>query len=301
MNALVDMFLPISEISGWIQILLSISIKGAIVLSVVYLINIALRRASAAARHLIWTLGLASLIILPVLQFMLPEWQVPILLDMTVAKQANVQPNTFSTGTSLEPGKTGKHIQKHETGQVTTSASPISGSLENSNLQTRTGTIESETPSTILSSLTIPSFHWTTWLLIIWLTGVSVVLFRLLIGMIGIWWMTRRSKYITDASWIRLVANLAKQLQLTNHVALIRNNQATVPMTWGIRQPVILLPADADQWSLNRRRIVLMMTVELVNIWFVHFFVYAVYSLCFLILPAVVVVLFHLPGWECFP
>ena len=36
------------------------------------------RRASAATRHLVWTLALASVVILPVVSFTLPRWQVPI-------------------------------------------------------------------------------------------------------------------------------------------------------------------------------------------------------------------------------
>jgi hypothetical protein len=63
----------------WLTILLDASVKGVIVLTVAGVLSVALRRASAAARHLVWSLALVSLIGLPTLSAVLPSWQVPIL------------------------------------------------------------------------------------------------------------------------------------------------------------------------------------------------------------------------------
>src|SRR5262249_3988797 len=68
-----------SQSSDWLQLLLEVSLKGIIVLTVTSAIIVLVRRASAATRHLIWTLGIAGLLSLPLLQMILPGWRVPVL------------------------------------------------------------------------------------------------------------------------------------------------------------------------------------------------------------------------------
>lgn len=61
-------------------LLLDIAIKGTLILTATgALASWALSRSSAAARHLVWSAGLASLVALPVLSRSLPRWRVEIL------------------------------------------------------------------------------------------------------------------------------------------------------------------------------------------------------------------------------
>src|SRR2546426_9503969 len=57
---------------------------------------------------------------------------------------------------------------------------------------------------------------------------------------------------------MRLVRVLGAELGLARPVTLLRAPSPAMPMTWGFRQPVILLPADADHWSAARRHDVLL-------------------------------------------
>src|SRR5262245_54823383 len=57
--------------------LLDAALKGTALLAVAGLLALALRRASAATRHLLWALALAGLLALPVLSLLLPRWQLP--------------------------------------------------------------------------------------------------------------------------------------------------------------------------------------------------------------------------------
>src|SRR5215468_7789075 len=59
-----------------IQLLLDAFIKSAIILSVAGLGAHSLRKASAASRHLVWSLAMASLLALPVLSIALPSWRI---------------------------------------------------------------------------------------------------------------------------------------------------------------------------------------------------------------------------------
>jgi hypothetical protein len=50
---------------------------------------------------------------------------------------------------------------------------------------------------------------------------------------------------------------VADELGVRRPVALLRAEGAVMPMTWGVRRPVVLVPAHADRWSTARRRDVL--------------------------------------------
>src|SRR5689334_1541137 len=59
-------------------ILLDAVIKASLVLALTAVAAAALRRASASARHLVWTLGLMGALAAPALSLALPRWELPI-------------------------------------------------------------------------------------------------------------------------------------------------------------------------------------------------------------------------------
>jgi hypothetical protein len=63
---------------------------------------------------------------------------------------------------------------------------------------------------------------------------------------------------VTAPEWLGLRDVLAAELDLDRHVTLLTLAGRSMPMTWGTWRPVILLPADADQWSETRRHDVLL-------------------------------------------
>src|SRR2546423_1514821 len=71
-------------------------------------------------------------------------------------------------------------------------------------------------------------------------------------------WLERTTPPVEDeAGWL-LVEDLSLEVGVTRQVRLLQAKGAAMPMTWGIRRPAILLPADADTWSAERRRDVLL-------------------------------------------
>ncbi len=61
-----------------------------------------------------------------------------------------------------------------------------------------------------------------------------------------------------DGSRIEEIAlALAQQLGIRRRIAVLLSNRSCMPMTWGVRRPVILLPLAAERWPLARLRPVL--------------------------------------------
>ncbi|MBA3969235.1 MAG: M56 family metallopeptidase, partial [Gemmatimonadetes bacterium] len=199
--------------------------KATLLLAAAGVATIVLWRASAASRHLIWTLGLSGLLVLPLLSLVVPGWAVP--LFPAAAESAAL------TARWEDP--------------------VIRGPL--ATLDPQPAAAPTPVPATQAS---LPAISWMTGLLAVWMLGVLLVLVRLALGWWGVRRLARRAQPVTSAEWTGLLRDLSWILDVNVPVRLLQSDRATMPMTWGTRQPVILLPADADAWPDERRRVVLL-------------------------------------------
>ncbi|MBI3696152.1 MAG: M56 family metallopeptidase [Acidobacteria bacterium] len=58
------------------EIVWTASVKGTALLALAWMVSLAIRRASAAARHLLWSMALGGLLALPLLLLVMPAWHV---------------------------------------------------------------------------------------------------------------------------------------------------------------------------------------------------------------------------------
>ena len=93
---------------------------------------------------------------------------------------------------------------------------------------------------------------------LLWAAGAALLLLRLAAGTLRVAVWTRRARAVDDGSWLALVQRLAARLGITRPITLLRSERACVPMTWGVVYPTVLLPTDADEWTAERRTIVLL-------------------------------------------
>lgn len=238
--------------------LLDMALKATAIILAAIALNIALRRASAATRHLLWSASLLGLLALPVLAYLLPNWRVAVLPEsFSISKNAST---AFESETASRPmaepvetraaiknegestGRLAATIEKPDradSDKVALPAQPLEATEEVAPRPTRI-------------------FHWSQWVLMIWLAGFLVSIGRLVIGIATLWSLSRRAKEITDAKWTAMACDIGRELGLPRGVALLKSARIAMPQTWGTLRPAILLPADADDWSIERRRVVLM-------------------------------------------
>jgi nitrate reductase NapE component len=81
-----------------LPVLLDAAVKGLALLTLTALATLALRRASAATRHLIWFLGTLGLLIVPILSIALPGWYILPRWMVQTAPPTRVQPAAAPTG-----------------------------------------------------------------------------------------------------------------------------------------------------------------------------------------------------------
>ena len=242
---------------GWLTILLDASIKSVIVLALAAALNLALKRSSAAFRHLIWLLAVVSCLCLPVISVTLPSWRLPI------GPQA-VPPAKAVPGFEGNPGA--RQLSSPDRQAVTPHA-PIP--QVNPNHQAA-GLPDSDQGESAISGSQVGEW-WsmsTLWTCIgiAWGIGMLVVLLPLLAGLLGIWRIARRSRRIIDGSLLELASELAGQVGIKRGIRLLQG-ETDMPLTWGIIRPHVLIPVDAENWPTDQQRAVLLHEFSHIQRW----------------------------------
>jgi beta-lactamase regulating signal transducer with metallopeptidase domain/HEAT repeat protein len=207
--------------------------KATLILLVALGITLTMQRASAGARHLVWLVTLAALLLVPGLT----AWG-PIPLRVLPPKAKSVStvksPAAVPTGVVEKIGKSGV------TGP---SASPANASPA--------GTIGGGiAASPVLSVLSI--------LLLVWAAVLLVIAASLGYATLMVHRIVNRARPLDSADWLSPLFEVSDRLALEEPPRLLRSEDAKMPFACGVFRATIVLPAECDSWSLDRRRAVLL-------------------------------------------
>jgi lipopolysaccharide export system protein LptA len=92
----------------------------------------------------------------------------------------------------------------------------------------------------------------------VWFAGAGLVLISVVVGQIRLREFSRKARPLPGADWALLMEKTCETLRLRRAVNLMQSTDNVMPLTWGWWHPVVLLPAEAGQWPLERRRIILL-------------------------------------------
>ena len=117
-------------------------------------------------------------------------------------------------------------------------------------------------PSTTSSVAPEPRFdHTAAWLVAIviaWALGLLFTILRLALHQAAVARLRRACVPIFGNDWASVLDQASRQLNLTQRVALLLHPDAASPITAGIRNPFIILPANAANWTAAHRQSVLL-------------------------------------------
>lgn len=91
-----------------------------------------------------------------------------------------------------------------------------------------------------------------------WAAVAAAILLWLVIGRIALRRLLRRAERLSDEAGLDGPRGPAWLGDVKRRVALYRSDAVSMPMTWGLLQPVIVLPLESANWSEERRRVVLL-------------------------------------------
>ena len=216
----------------WIEAILAAAVRGAPLVLLAAAAAIGWRRSSAAARHLLWLVAIASMLALPLLSASLPAWRVAVLPSTEVVPSVTEQ--AVVTLPVARPAPVA---------QMAPDRNPVATPVS-------VGTISVGEPTTPRDWGRIAFF--------IWCLGGSLVALPMLLGHVRVWRLSRTARPASGGAWGTLASVLPVSVGLGNRVRVMVSDRATMPMAFGIVNPTVLLPADAEHWPIERRRDVLL-------------------------------------------
>lgn len=205
-----------------IDVLLEISAKATVVLLAATTIHVLLRRASAALRHLVWTTGLLTTLVIPFAVLFGPVWRIPVL------------PPTWSPSPYAAPSAV------HERSPMTSVSQHV---------VSEPATEDGVDPSQVT---------WPLLIVIGWAAGLMLMMCRLGVGLAWVSWIVSRSTRVTDPDWLAASVEASEALRIGREVAIAVSDRTSIPVTFGVLHPTLLLPLEAERWDADRRRVVLL-------------------------------------------
>jgi beta-lactamase regulating signal transducer with metallopeptidase domain/HEAT repeat protein len=205
-------------------------IKATLILVLAIGVTLSMQRASAGARHLVWLVTLATLLLIPALT----AWA-PIPLRILPAEKA-----ATDYLPSLDEAPAKHKLDKSAATAaptINTPATPVS-------LQTAIRR------SPILSGLSLVVFIWA---LVVVAIASSLGYAAMLVKRI-----VNRARPLTGEDWLNPLYEVSDRLELEEPPRLLRSEDAKMPFACGVFTPTIVLPAECDTWTLDRRRAVLL-------------------------------------------
>lgn len=235
-------WLQSAQFSAW---LLDAALMSVLLLFSAGMVCLIWRRGAASARHTVWFLAVAGACCLPMVSRLMPPARQP--LWAVEATRDSI--NELTLTVQLVPGSKAKE------------SSPAAFAAPAGTEQTAAvNSLPAQRLTTRLHG------HWPSYLLWFWLSG-----FLLVAGLLAASQMRlrglRAGSRCANEEWQTLLRILRDDLKVRRPVELLQSREDRMPMTWGWLRPVILLPDEAEGWSQERRRVVLLHELAHIKRW----------------------------------
>lgn len=203
-------------------------LKATCLLLIALCATLAMQRASARSRHVVWLVALGALLVLPALGAWGP-------LELRV----------------LPVGEAPSVGSRQSTGSQQSTGSPSDALVAPATRATGNETTKSMTPS-------LPA-GWTVLgvMLGIWALVALALLGWLAWGAFQVRRIVRRADALADPAWQASLYEIADRLGLEAAPRLLRSDDVKMPFAAGLMAPTIVLPASSDEWNAERRTAVL--------------------------------------------
>ncbi|MEM6336775.1 MAG: M56 family metallopeptidase, partial [Bacteroidota bacterium] len=254
-----------------------LALKGAVILSVAFVLALVLRKASAAIRHGVWATALVGLLMLPVLTHVVPAWHLAVLpADVTFNAPVSITPALPVPESPPAPPVPPAPLEAppappSAAGFAEAAPAPLSAQTEPLVAELTPAEGPAETSLGLMDrAREAGAAFWAGikgWygglnpleaIGLTWLLGVVFFAGRLFYGTWQMRRITRRASRVDEAQLIRLGSNIEMHYDIERPVRIYVSERVSMPMTWGAIRPVVLLPQDALEWDDERLRAVLL-------------------------------------------
>jgi beta-lactamase regulating signal transducer with metallopeptidase domain len=242
--------------------LVAVALKGFIVLSLAAAINtLALRRASASMRHLVWTLALVAIVLLPGLTPLTPRWSVPGIPAIpgrgSSPADAPAAPGAVSPMPTPE-AEDGRENETRDEPGPPVQMRPVLVIARDEPTAQQPGVSSRTTSRREATTYAASPATSSGWAVLVWGLGFLTVALWAVSGLIRVRALGRGARRLTSGPTVRLLERLSGELSVRRRVTLLQGGPSQTPVTWGVLRPTILLPSTTNDWPSSRLRAVLL-------------------------------------------
>jgi HEAT repeat protein/beta-lactamase regulating signal transducer with metallopeptidase domain len=227
----------------------AILLKGTIVVAVAGLVAFLARRSSAATRHAIWGSALVALVLLPAMSLSLPK----MFVSLPSWEAGGVSPVRTAT-----PGQVGPqqrvgallHSQGGRAGsEVPVVRVAVTAEQEHENSAEFVALSVQRVP--LLSIFALAA-------LTIWAAGALVLLAGFALSTARVRAVSRRALAAARDGNVLGRRRIELRLGIPGSVTVVTSGEVSMPVCWGLFNPVVILPTNAEGWPSDRKSAVML-------------------------------------------
>ncbi len=208
-------------------------IKSSLVLGGSLLLFFLFRKKSASTRHFLLSFSLISLLLLPFLSTFITGWETRLLPSWQAGENS-----TFD----IDEGNLNKdslHHLNQKDPAIQANGTSLFGLVNTGHEDKKTVFQKTKDVRTILGL----------GLIIIWTAGLGFLLIRIFLGLYGAHRLTRQGKHISGPFWQLLLKRFLDAVSIRRKISLLCHDKVRIPLTWGVFKPVVIMPAEAENWN----------------------------------------------------
>ena len=254
-----------------IEFLISAALVATIVIPITMLATrMVLHKSSSSTRHLVWLLALVAVLIGPVLSGV--ETNSPFRVDANsllvdaepMQEPAEQQPQAgpeqrLSLNQSLDYADRA-HAERSFGSPLREHGRPVDipATTELANAADDQPAKHSPVPTPAQASATVAVRPWVFTAVLVWIVVAVGIACLAVAAQVVLFVKRQRYQQVTDPALLQMCGDVATKLGVRRGVTLLEGESNAMPMTWGVIRPVLLMPANAHEWSAERMRMVLL-------------------------------------------
>jgi beta-lactamase regulating signal transducer with metallopeptidase domain/HEAT repeat protein len=213
--------------------------KATIILLLALGITVVMQRASAGSRHLVWLVTVAALLFVPALTAWAP---LPVRVLPSIGMGAREHSSLGASRSDKSPAATAAVVDK-----IASDFTPVS----DADALALTNTAASDvSESRLIDGISV--------IFLLWAAVVIAIVTSLAYAALAVRRIVNRSRPLDTPDWLNPLWEVSDRLALEEPPRLLRSEDAKMPFACGLVTPTIVLPAECDGWTLDRRRAVLL-------------------------------------------
>ena len=223
--------------------LLILIVKATLILIGALGVTLAMQRAAAGARHLVWLVTLGALLLIPALTVWAP---IHLRILPPLPATSGVVSNAGITAT--------RHASALQGDESAAATKPLDVAASQHAIAPETS------PTTETSSIAdrIRNTDLLTILLVAWVAVVLVIAASLAFAALSLRRIVRNSIPLTGREWLDTVWEISDRIGLEKAPRLLQSRETKMPFACGTLHPTIVLPVESEGWSPERRSAVLL-------------------------------------------